>query len=91
MKHRKTARFKKAFEKLPEDIKEKARVKFRLFRDNPSHPSLQIEQIEGAEGIWSGRIDYRYRWTFHYERDPETGEMICVHRVIGTHEVYRKP
>jgi hypothetical protein len=31
-------------------------------------------------------------WTFDFEEDPEIGERICVHRVIGPAEdVYRKP
>jgi hypothetical protein len=30
-------------------------------------------------------------FTFHIERDPESGEKIYVFRNIGTHEVYRKP
>jgi len=91
MKHRRTDRFKKAFKNLPREIQEKAIRAFRLFRDDPGHPSLSIEQISGTDGIWSGRIDIQYRWTFHYEQDPQTGERICVHRVIGTHDVYRSP
>jgi hypothetical protein len=43
-------------------------------------------------GVWTGRISQKYRWTFHFEADAETGERICVHRMIGGHEeVYRKP
>ena len=91
MKHRRTARFKKAFSRLPKEVKEKARVKFKLFSADPGHPSLQIELIEGTDGIWSGRIDYHYRWTFHYEVDEATGERVCVHRTIGKHDVYEEP
>ena len=92
MKHRRTQRFIKAFEALPIDIKEQARKAFLLFQSNPSHPGLGIERIEGYPGVWSGRITQKYRWTFHFEADPETGERICVHRVIGAYEeIYRKP
>jgi len=91
MKHRRTDRFRRTFQRLPPEIQQKAIKAFKLFRDNPSHPSLHIEKLEGEQGIWSGRVDDQYRFTFHYERDPETGETICVHRVIGTHEVYRNP
>lgn len=91
MKYRRTDRFKRAFERLPENIRRKAVAAFRLFQDNPSHPSLQIEKLAAQRDIWSGRVGQQYRFTFHYERDPETGERICVFRVIGTHEVYRKP
>lgn len=93
MKHRRTPRFRDAFKTLPQAVKDQARKKFLLFQENMSHPSLQIEKIEGYPGVWSGRITQKkYRWTFHFENDPETGERICVHRVIGTHQdVYRKP
>jgi hypothetical protein len=93
VKHRRTQRFREAFKALPESIKKQAREKFLLFQENMSHPSLQIEKIRGYKGVWSGRItDKEYRWTFHFEEDPRTGEKVCVHRVIGTHQdVYRNP
>jgi hypothetical protein len=92
MKHRRTPRFAKAFERLPLQGKEQARKAFLLFTDNPSHPSLSIERIEGYPGVRSGRISQKVRWTFHFKEDPETGERICVHRLIMAHEeVYRKP
>ena len=92
MKHRRTPRFVKAFEGLLPEIKEQARKAFMLFQENPSHPGLNIERIEGYPGIWSGRVSQKYRWTFHFEQDPDTGERICVHRFIGANEdVYQKP
>lgn len=92
MKHRRTPHFIKAFANLPPEIKEQARKAFLLFQENPSHPGLSIERIEGYPGLWSGRITQKYRWTFHFEEDSQTGDRICVHRTIGAHdEVYRKP
>ena len=92
MKHRRTPHFVKAFQALPAEVKVQARKAFLLFQKDMSHPSLSIERIEGYPGVWSGRISRKYRWTFHFEEDSETGERICVHRVIGAHEdVYRKP
>jgi hypothetical protein len=89
MRHIKTNRFIKSFESLPEPIKEQAREAFGLFCQNMSHPSLNIERVEGYPGVWSGRITYKYRWTFHFEADPHTGDRICIHRVIGAYdEVY---
>lgn len=93
MRHIKTRRFNEAFKDLPSNVQDTAREKFKLFFENMSHPGLQIEKIEGYPGVWSGRITQKkYRWTFHFENDPETGERTCVHRVIGLHEdVYRNP
>jgi hypothetical protein len=92
MRHIKTRRFIKAFEALPVQIQEQARKAFALFCEDQSHPGLNIERIEGYPGIWSGRISQKYRWTFHFEADPATGERICVQRVIGAYdEVSRNP
>lgn len=92
MKHRRTPHFAQAFEKRPQDMKDLAKKTFLLFVENPSHPSLNIERVEGYPGVYSSRITQKYRWTFHFEADPETGERVCVHRVIGGHdEVYREP
>jgi len=76
----------------PIPFKAQARKAFALFCQDMSHPSLAIECIEGYPGVWSGRVSQKYCWTFHFEEHPETGERVCVHRVIGAHEdVYRKP
>lgn len=92
MKYRRTQRFYEAFQALPDAEKKTAFKAFQLFQEDMSHPSLHIELIHGTNGTWSGRISRKYRWTFHFETDPETGERICVHRVIGPHEViYRNP
>ena len=81
-----------AYQALPPEIQEQAKRAFRLFQENMSYPGLSIERLEGYPGVWSGRITRKYRWTFHFEEDPESGERICVHRYIGAHEdVYRKP
>jgi mRNA-degrading endonuclease RelE of RelBE toxin-antitoxin system len=91
MKHRRLRTFLRDFDRLPPDIQTKAVKAFQLFRDDPGYPSLNIELLEGTDGIWSGRIDYNYRWTFHYEFDRQSGDQVCVHRRIGTHEIYRNP
>jgi hypothetical protein len=92
MQHIKTRRFTEAYNALPENVRDQARKAFTLFVQNPSHPSLNIERIEGYPGVWSGRITQKIRWTFQFEQDAKTGERICVHRMIGSHEtVYRKP
>jgi mRNA-degrading endonuclease RelE of RelBE toxin-antitoxin system len=60
---------------------------FKLFQNNPHHPSLGIKKIKGHEGIWEGRIDDFYRFTFEYLTDPDTGEQICLFRNIGRHDI----
>jgi hypothetical protein len=92
VRHVRTNKFRKAFENLPPEVKDQARKAFELFCRDRSHPSLAIEQLGGYPGVWSGRISQKYRWTFHFEKDLDTGELICVHRVIGSHDdVYSNP
>jgi hypothetical protein len=92
MHHIKTRRFIKSFDDLPDPVNNQALKIFILFCEDMSHPSIGIERIEGYPGFWSGRISQKYRWTFHFEQDPQTGERICIHRVIGEHELlYRNP
>ncbi len=92
MRHKRTRRFKERFNALPKNVQNQARKAFRLFAEDMSHPSLAIERIEGRPGIWAGRISQKYRWTFEFGEQEETGDRICTHRVIGKHdEVYRDP
>ena len=42
--------------------------------------------MQGYEGVWEGRIDQQYRFTFHYERHPESDESICVFRNVDNHD-----
>jgi hypothetical protein len=95
MRFHATEPFWKAYAKLPPAVKEKAREAFRLFQvgaaSPPFHPSLRIRKMQGHPNIWEGYITLQYVFTFHVDRDPETGEQTFVFRNIGTHEIYRRP
>ena len=67
MKYRRLPPFKRAFERLPREVQVKAGKAFLLFKENPRHPSLRIKRMRGVPGVWEGRVDIRYRFTFHYE------------------------
>lgn len=56
-----TSDFLACFAKLPEAVKEQARRCYRLWRDNPAHPSLHFKQIHGQEGVYSVRIGLGWR------------------------------
>ena len=92
MIYRRSQRFKKAFRNLPGNIQRKTIKAFRLFAKDLKHPSLGIKKIKGAEGIWEGRIDRSYRFTFHFEVDEDSGKTICVFRNVDNHdECLRNP
>ncbi len=61
MRSRLTRRFRRAFAELPDDVKERARDAYRLFRDNPDHPSLRFKQVHPTDPIYSVRIGLGYR------------------------------
>jgi mRNA-degrading endonuclease RelE of RelBE toxin-antitoxin system len=86
MIYRRSQRFYKAFHALPPSIQVKALKAFKLFAADPQHPSLGIKKIKGAEGLWEGRVDRAYRFTFHYETEPTSGEKMCVFRNIDNHD-----
>jgi len=68
MIYRRTARFKRAYQSLPEQIRSKVKQAFALFQEDLGHPSLGVKKVQGHPGIWEGRIDRQYRFTFHFER-----------------------
>ena len=61
MKSRLTRQFRRAFADLPDDVKERARDAYRLFRDNPDHPSLRFKRVHPTDPIYSVRIGLGYR------------------------------
>jgi len=78
MIYKQTARFRKAFKKLPTPIKDKVRKAFILFKQNQQQPSFGMKKVQSVEGIWEGRVDISYRFTFQYAKDKITGETICL-------------
>ena len=87
MIYRRSPQFRKSLNALPKNIQRKVAKAFKLFQDNPQHPSLRIKKIKGIENIWEGRIDDFYRFTFEYLKDAETDETICLFRNIGRHDI----
>ena len=61
MRSRTTDRFRRAFSRLPETVKERAREAYRLFVENLGHPGLRFKKIHSTEPIYSVRITNDYR------------------------------
>lgn len=53
--------FLKAYRKLPKTVREQARKAYRLFRDNPQHPSLNFKPVHPKQAIYSARVSRGYR------------------------------
>lgn len=56
-----TEAFWKAYRDLPDEIKQRARTAYRLWRENANHPSLRFKQIHASEPIYSVRIGLGWR------------------------------
>jgi len=58
---RTTRSFRTAFAALPEEIQAHARRTYRLFRADPTHPSLRFKKVNQLENVYSVRIGLGYR------------------------------
>jgi len=81
---RTTAKFRAAFDELPADVQRRARRAYRLFRQNPNHPSLRFKQAHSSQPVFSVRITGGYRAVGIRTRD----EMVWFW--IGTHTAYER-
>ena len=84
MRSHATRQYQVLYEKLPADIQRQARQSYKLFRNNPHHPSLQFKRIHRLPGVWSVRVNDHYR-ALGRERN---GELYWFW--IGTHNEYDK-
>jgi len=71
-----------AYELLNEDVKHSARKAYRLWAQNPFHPSLHFKCINREESVWSVRITRGYRALGILEGDTVTWFW------IGGHDEY---
>lgn len=77
--------FEKHYQKIPKIIKEAAKRKEKIFRDNPFDPRLRTHKLHGKErdvrAFW---IDFKYRIKFIFLSNDEV-----LFLDIGTHEIYK--
>jgi len=72
------------YRSLDEAIKRWARKAYRLWAQNPFHPSLQFKCINHEENTWSVRITLGYRAIGILEGDTVTWFW------IGSHDDYER-
>ncbi len=49
------------YQQRPDEAKASARKAYVLFMQNPGHPSLHFNPLEGYAGVWSVRVSQKYR------------------------------
>jgi mRNA-degrading endonuclease RelE of RelBE toxin-antitoxin system len=79
-----TERFRKAFNKLPKNIQERARQSYQLWKLNNNHPGLRFKQIHNQKSIYSVRVGLSFRAIGLIEEDT------IIWFWIGSHEDYNK-
>ena len=61
MRSRTTRQFRRLLDGLPLEVQRDAKRAFRLFQNNPAHPSLQFKKLEGEDNTYSARISLSHR------------------------------
>jgi len=84
VKSRTTRRFRQDLESLPSEARRRAQEAYRLFANDPSHPSLRFKKVHPSEPIYSVRITRQYRALGLWEGD----QLIWFW--IGSHEDYER-
>lgn len=74
--------FWRAYDRLSPFTKARVRDAYRLFGQNPDHPSLRFKKLQGHASAWSVRITEQYRAVG--VRSGDTIEWIW----IGTHNEF---
>jgi hypothetical protein len=83
VKSKRTQHFRELLWQLPDEARRQAYAAYRLFKRNPSHPSLRFRQIGSSGTIYSVRIGIGYRALGRRETDD-----LIVWFWIGTHAEY---
>ena len=81
---RTTRNFRRAKEKLPRNVQVQAKEAYRLFRNNPRHPSLSFKKVHSKRPIYSVRISLNHRAIGILDRDK------IVWFWIGEHDQYEQ-
>ncbi len=84
MRSRTTARFRALYDAAPKPVQDKAKAAYRLWSENPGHPSLRFKKVHAALPIDSVRIDLDWRAVGVLEKDEAVGFW------IGPHAGYEK-
>ena len=56
-----TRRFRQLVAQLLSKVRRQAREAYKLFSQNPNHPSLRFKKVHAAKPIYSARINIDYR------------------------------
>jgi hypothetical protein len=58
---RSTERFRDALKQLPKEIRQSAQEAYRLWQQDPQHPSLHFKRIHSTKPVYSVRVGLGWR------------------------------
>jgi mRNA-degrading endonuclease RelE of RelBE toxin-antitoxin system len=79
--------FKKDYQSLPNDVRKAAAKQITQLLIDHSHPSLRLEGIKGFKGLFSVRVNDRYRVSLSFENDGG----VVLRRVLDHDDLYKTP
>jgi mRNA interferase RelE/StbE len=82
MKVRRTDRFRRDYQNLPLDIRQRVDQKLRFLLRDPRHPSLRIHKLRGVEGLWEFSVTMNYRVIFEIEGEYYVLLGVGPHRIV---------
>ena len=83
MRIRYSPKFSRQYKKLPQEVRENAERRERIFRKNPFDPRLKTHKLHGSdEGFMAFSVNYSFRIIFSFEEDE------VVFYEIGDHDIY---
>ena len=74
----------KSYKELPVNIQRQADAKFKLWIENPFHPSLCFKCVNSEDNIWSVRVNMDYLALAVREKD------MVIWYWIGDHKKYEQ-
>jgi addiction module RelE/StbE family toxin len=79
-----SSKFAKEYKKLPKKVKDQAKKKEKIFREDPFDKRLKTHKLSGKlHDFHSFSIDYQHRIIFEFREK----DIIWFHSV-GIHEIY---
>ncbi len=87
MKIARTEHFKKDYQKLPNQARKAAAKQITQLLLDHAHPSLRIEGIAGHKGLFSARVDRRYRMSLSFLGE----DTLLLRRVLDLDDLYGSP
>jgi len=78
--------FKRAYKKLPDDLKDAAEDKELIFRRDPFDKRLKTHALKGRlKGLFSFSIDAKHRVIFEFSSDMKE----AIFHIVGNHNIYK--